>query len=142
MGDDGNRQVAVTLGQIGIALGLDPEQFEALDLQLDGIHGAVNKLAENVAAPETSVAAEIVSLKQEISVGFAGMQQSLADLNNTIFERSVDLAKWMAAIALASANPADNTAQIQAFIDQIATGLNLTADEIQAALNQPKSQGE
>lgn len=138
--DDGNRQVTVSLGQIAVALGLNPEQFATLEAQLGGINGAVNKLAENVADPETSVAAEIVSLKQEIAVGFAGVNQSIANLNNTIHDRAVDLAKWLAAIALAAANPADNTAEVQAQIDKFTAEIKSSTDALDSVVkaNQPK----
>lgn len=143
MGDDGNRQVALTVDQIAVSLGLNAEQFDKLvelgvqqDANLDGINGAINKLAENVSPPDTSLAAEIVSLKQEMSVGFAGVNQSLANLNNVIMDRAVDLAKWLAAIALAAANPADNTAEIQKLIDEQAAKLDRDATAINEALNQ------
>lgn len=141
MADDGNRQVALTLDQLAIVLGLNPAQFEALDLKLGGIHGAVDKLAENIAEPDTSVAAEIASLKQEVVVGFAGMNQSIANLNNTIHERAVDLAKWLAAIALATANPEDNTAAVQAKIDEITAELRASSNVVEDAINQDKPKG-
>ena len=146
MSDDGNRQVALTVERLAVELGLSPEQFKALldlgaqqDLNLDGINGAINKLAENVSEPDTSVAAEIASLKQEMAVGFAGVNQSIANLNNTIFDRSVDLAKWLAAIALAAANPADNTTEIQALIDKNAADVRTAKEKLQSSIdrNQP-----
>lgn len=134
--DDGNRQVALTLDQVAVVLGLNPEQFEALDLKLGGIHGAVDKLAENISEPDTSVTAEVQSLKEAVSVGLADLRQSITDLNNTIHERSVDLAKWLAAIALAAANPNNNEAAVQAKIDEITASLNASAQEQEDALNQ------
>lgn len=140
MGDDGNRQVALTLDQIEVVLGLNAEQFDLLlklgmqqDANLDGINGAINKLAENVSDPDTSVAAEIASLKQEIIVGFNNINQSLANLNNTIHERSVDLAKWLAAIALAASTPEDNSAAVQAKIDELTALLKPEADAFEEA---------
>lgn len=147
MGDDGNRQVAVTLNGVSVELGLNPEQFKALldlgaqqDLNLDGINGAINKLAENISPPDTSVAAEIVSLKQEIATGFAGVNQSIANLNNTIFDRAVDLAKWLAAIALAASTPDDNSAAVQAKIDELTQNLRTSTDAVEAAINQDKGE--
>lgn len=134
--DDGIRQVS-----INASLALNPEQFEALDLKLGGIHGAVDKLAENIAEPDTSVAAEIMSLKQEISVGFADVRQSITDLNNTIFDASNNIGKWLAAIALATSTPEDNSSEVQKQIDAVASSINQTATEQQEALdkfNQPK----
>lgn len=139
MGDDGNRQVVVTLSDIALALGLNPQQFEALDLKLGAIHGAVDKLAENVSDPDTSVAAEIASLKQEIIVGFNDINQSLANLNNTIHERSVDLAKWLAAIALATSNPDNNEAAVQAKIDEITRDIRTSTDAVEEAINQDQT---
>lgn len=137
MGDDGNRQVALTVDQIAIAVGLNAVQFQALldlwDLQLDGINGAINKLAENISEPDTNVAAEVRSLKQEVVVGFSGMQQSIANLNNTIHERSVDLAKWLAAIALAASTPEDNSAAVQAKINELTAILKPEADAFEEA---------
>lgn len=133
--DDGNRQLSISA-----SLALSPEQFEALDLKLGDIHGAVDKLAENIAEPDTSVAAEIVSLKQEISVGFAGVQQSLANLENTIFDASNNIGKWLAAIALAASTPDDNSKQVQEQIDSLTRQLKSSTDELDATVkaNQPK----
>lgn len=134
--DDGIRQVS-----INASLALNPEQFEALDLKLGGIHGAVDKLAENIAEPDTSVAAEISSLKEMVSVGFNDIRQSITDLNNTIFDASNNLGKWLAAIALATSTPEDNSAEVQKQIDAVASSINQTATEQQEALdkfNQPK----
>lgn len=132
MGDDGNRQVELKLGQVAIGIGLDPAQFESLDLKLGAIHGAVDKLAENVSSePDTSVANEIMLLKQEVVVGFSGLQQSLANLNNVIFDRSVDLAKWLAAIALATSTPDDNSAEVQKRIDELTATLKPEADALE-----------
>ena len=133
--DDGIRQVS-----INASLALNPEQFEALDLKLGGIHGAVDKLAENIAEPDTSVAAEIVSLKQEISVGFADVRQSITDLNNTIFDASNNLGKWLAAIALATSTPDDNSAQVQEQINKHAAEINAVRQKLQSSIdrNQPK----
>lgn len=141
MGDDGNRQVALTLDQIAIALGLNPQQFESLDLKLGGIHGALDKLAENVSEPDTSVANEISLLKHEVSVGFSGLQQSIANLDNTIMDRSIDLAKWLAAIALATSTPEDNSAAVQAKIDEITAELRASSNLVEDAINQDKSKG-
>lgn len=140
MSDDGNRQVALTVDQIAIALGLNPQQFEALDLKLGGIHGAVDKLAENISEPDTSVATEIRLLRQEITVGFDGVRQSIADLNNTIFERFTDAAKWLAAIALAASTPDDNSAAVQAQIDQHAAEIKTAKETLLSSINrnQPK----
>lgn len=133
--DDGIRQVS-----INASLALNSEQFEAIDLKLGGIHGAVDKLAENIAEPDTSVAAEIVSLKQEISVGFADLRQSITDLNNTIFEASNNIGKWLAAIALATSTPEDNSAQVQEQINKHAAEINAVREKLQSSIdrNQPK----
>lgn len=137
--DDGIRQVSISA-----SLALNPEQFEALDLKLGGIHGAVDKLAENIAEPDTDLAAEIVSLKQEISVGFADVRQSITDLNNTIFDASNNIGKWLAAIALATSTPDDNSAQVQKQIDSFTQQLKSSTDELDAAVkaNQPKYTGD
>lgn len=138
--DDGNRQVALALSIGDVAL--SAEQFEAIDAQLGGINGAINKLAENVAEPDTTVAAEIRSLKQEIVVGFTGINQSLANLNNTIMERAVDLAKWLAAIALAASTPDDNSDAVQKQLDEFTQQLKSSTDALDATVkaNQPKLQ--
>ena len=69
MADDGNRQVA-------IALSLSAEQFAALDTKLDGIDGAINKLAENISEPDTSVAAELSLLRNEVVMLFTALNQT------------------------------------------------------------------
>jgi SMC interacting uncharacterized protein involved in chromosome segregation len=137
MADDGNRQVAVALSISDVSL--SSTQFEALDTKLGGIDGAINKLAENIAEPDTNVAAEIQSLKQELVVGFAGINQSIANLNNVIFERSADLAKWLAAIALAASTPEDNSAEVQKKVDELTALLKPEADAFEQAA---KPEGE
>ena len=146
MGDDGNRQVALTLERLGVVLGLDAEQFKALldlgaqqDANLDGINGAINKLAEGIAPVDSSLAAEIQSLKEVVSVGLFDVRQSVVDLNNTIHERSVDLAKWLAAIALAAANPENNEAAVQAKIDEITANIRTSSDVVEDAINQDQT---
>ena len=54
--DDGKREVALSLG-------LDQAQFNALDEKLGGIDGAINRLGENVSSVDTSVAAEVSTLR-------------------------------------------------------------------------------
>ena len=149
MSDDGNRQVALTVERMGIVLGLDPEQFKALldiaaqqDANLDGINGAINKLAENISPPDTSVVAEIQSLKEVISTGFADTRQSITDLNNTIHERAVDLAKWLAAIALAASTPDDNSAAVQALIDKNAADVRTAKEKLQSSIDRNQPEGE
>jgi uncharacterized phage infection (PIP) family protein YhgE len=129
--DDGKREVALSLG-------LDPAQFNAIDGKLGGIDGAINRLAENVSPVDTSIAAEIALLKEMVSVGFADMAQGLANLNNTIFDASNNIGKWLAAIALAAANPADNTAEVQAHIDKLTTQIKQQADAVSAAVDNAK----
>lgn len=131
--DDGNRQLAISLG-------LNPEQFEAVDLKLGAIHGAVDKIAENIAEPDTSVAREIASLKEVVSFGFADIRQSITDLNNTIFDASNNLAKWLAAIALAASTPEDNSAEVQKQIDAATAQLKSSTDALDSVVkaNQPK----
>jgi len=125
MADDGNRQVM-------IALSLSAEQFAALDTKLGGIDGAINKLAENISEPDTSVAAEISLLRNELGMRFTA-------LNQTFIDMSENLGKWLAAIALAAANPEDNTAQIQQRIDQITSQVKAAKDKLQTSVdNQTK----
>lgn len=142
MADDGNRQVALTLDTVKVAVGLSEAQFNVLEMELNGINSAVNKLAENVAEPDTSVAAEIQSLKEVVSVGFNDVRQSITDLNNVIFERSVDLAKWLAAIALAASTPDDNSAAVQAQIDKHAAEIRTEREKLQSSLNRNQPEGE
>lgn len=135
--DDGNRQLS-----INASLALNPEQFEAIDLKLGGIRGSVDKLAENISEPDTNIAAEIISLKQEISVGFAGVQQSLANLENTIFDASNNIGKWLAAIALAASTPDDNSAQVQEQINKHAAEINAVQQKLQSSIDRNQPKGE
>lgn len=146
MSDDGNRQVALTVERLGVVLGLDAEQFKALldlgaqqDANLDGINGAINKLAEGIAPVDSSLAAEIASLKEVVSVGLFDVRQSVVDLNNTIHERAVDLAKWLAAIALAASTPDDNSDAVQKLIDEHAADIRAQREKLQSSIdrNQP-----
>ena len=144
--DDGNRQVALTVDQVAIALGLNAEQFDKLvelgvqqDANLDGINGAINKLAEGIAPVDSSLAAEIASLKQEIVIGFSGMSQSIANLNNVIFDAQNNLAKWLAAIALAASTPDDNSIEVQRKIDEATASMKSSTDALDAAVRNNQS---
>lgn len=135
MADDGNRQVALTLGQVEIALGLHSEQFEALDLKLGGIHGAVDKLAENISQPDTSVAAEISLLRNEL-----GMK--LTVLNESVVSMSENLGKWLSAIALAASTPDDNSAQVQEQINKNALEISAARKKLQSSIDRNQPKGE
>jgi hypothetical protein len=125
MADDGNRQVM-------IALSLSETQFNALDEKLSGIDGAINKLAEGISEPDTSVAAEISLLRNEVGMRFTA-------LNESIITMSENLGKWLAAIALAAANPNDNTAEVQRHIDEVASTIRTTREKLQTSIdNQTK----
>lgn len=146
MGDDGNRQVALTVEQVAVSVGLNAEQFAMLDTQLSGINGAINKLAENVSDPETNIAAqvtiltgEVQSLKEVVAIGAADLRQSITDLNNSLFtaltELSSNTGKWLAAIALAAANPEDNTAEVQQQIDAATASVKAVKDKLQTSVD-------
>ena len=123
--DDGNRQLAISLS-------LSDAQFDALDEKLGGIDGAINKLAEGISEPDTSVAAEISLLRNEL-----GMR--LTALNETIVQASENLGKWLAAIALAAANPDNNTDEVQRHIDEVASTIRTTREKLQTSIdNQTK----
>lgn len=128
MADDGNRQVAISLG-------LNPEQFEALDLKLGAIHGAVDKLAENISEPDTSLAAEVSLLRSEIGMRFTA-------LNETIIAMSENLGKWLSAIALATSTPDDNSAQVQEQIDKYTSQINAVKDKLQSSIDRNQPKGE
>lgn len=134
--DDGIRQVSISA-----LLALNPEQFQTLDLKLGGIHGAVDKLAENIAEPDTSVAAEIASLKEMVGVGFNDVRQSITDLNNTIFDASNNLGKWLAAIALAASTPDDNSKEVQEQINKHAAEINAVRETLQSSINRNQPEG-
>jgi len=123
--DDGNRQLA-------IAFGLDAKQFEALDTKLGGIDGAINKLAENVSDPDTSVAAEISQLRTEVGMKLTAINESIATMSDNI-------GKWLAAIALAASTPNDNSAQVQEQIDKFTAELKSTTNAIDAAVQSNQS---
>ncbi len=124
--DDGNRQLAISMG-------LNPEQFEALDTKLGGIDGAINRLAENISEPDTSLAAEVSLLRNEL-----GMR--LTAINESVVNASENIGKWLAAVALAASTPDDNSAEVQKQIDQFTSQLKTGTDELDAAVkaNQPK----
>jgi len=131
MADDGNRQLAVSLA-------LSAEQFNALDTKLGGIDGAINKLAENIAEPDTSVAAEIAAL----NTGVTELRQSITDLNNMLFaaiaELSSNTGKWLAAIALAASTPDDNSTEVQQQIDAATASLKSSTDALDSAVKANK----
>jgi hypothetical protein len=126
MSDDGNRQIAISLM-------LSPEQFEALDTKLGGIDGAINKLAENISESDTSVAAEISLLRNEVGMRLTAINESAVVLGQIITTASENIGKWLAAIALASADPDDNSAAVQAKIDQLTASLKPEADAFEGA---------
>lgn len=51
-----------------------------LDGVLSGLNGAVNKVAENISPPDTSVAEQLAILNQTISAGFAAVVAEIAKL--------------------------------------------------------------
>lgn len=109
---------------VKVSAEFNAEQFEALDLKLGAIHGAVDKLAENISSPETSVAAEVALLRNELGMRFTQLSDNMG--------------KWLAAIALAAADPEDNTAEVQAKIDFLTAELKPEADALEQAGNQPQ----
>lgn len=128
MADDGNRQVAISIG-------LNAEQFEALDLKLGGIQGAVDKLAENISEPDTSLAAEVSLLRTEL-----GMR--LTAINESIVTASDNLGKWLSAIALAASTPNDNSTEVQQRIDEYAAQIRTQREKLQSSINRNQPEGE
>lgn len=59
-----------------------------------------------------------------------------------IVDHSKNTGKWLSAVAIAAANPADNTAEVQKAIDELTADINASSDEtedaIEEATNQPK----
>lgn len=128
--DDGNRQLSISA-----ALELSKEQFEALDLKLGGIHGAVDKLAENISEPDTNLAAEVSLLRNEL-----GMR--LTALNESINNASENLGKWLSAIALATSTPDDNSAEVQKQIDKHAAEIRIQREKLQSSIDRNQLEGE
>lgn len=128
--DDGNRQLSISA-----ALELSKEQFEALDLKLGSIHGAVDKLAENISEPDTSLAAEVSLLRNEL-----GMR--LTALNESINNASENLGKWLSAIALATSTPDDNSAEVQKQIDKHAAEIRIQREKLQSSIDRNQPEGE
>lgn len=120
-------------GQIGISLSLSDEQFNALDLKLGGVHGAVDKLAENISEPDTSVAAEISLLRNELGMRLTAINESVNAMSNNI-------GKWLSAIALASSTPNDNSAEVQKQIDEFTLQLNTSTAALQGEIDQRKKE--
>src|SRR5689334_8210234 len=129
--DDGNRQLAISLG-------LNPEQFEALDTKLGGIDGAVNKLAENISSPDTDLATEISKLRTEVVAQLTALNESSVALAQAITLASENLGKWLAAIALAAANPDNNSEEVQQHIDTITNSVKSVKDKLQTSVDSQK----
>ena len=55
-----------------------------------------------------------------------------------INDHSANTGKWLAAVAKAAANPADNTDEVQRMIDDITASLNASATAEEDALNKAK----
>lgn len=64
--------------------------------------------------------------------------QELRLLRRSIDNFSANVGKWLSAVALAAANPADNTAEVQKQIDQLTADINASSDEVEAELNESK----
>ena len=109
---------------INITAEFSEQQFGALDTKLNGIVGAVDKLAENVSGPDTSVAAEIALLRNELGL--------------RLTQLSDNLGKWLAAIALAIADPDNNTAEVQAHIDKVTQQIKQQTDALAAEVEHAK----
>ena len=54
----------------------------------------------------------------------------------TIVDHSANTGKWLAAVAKAAANPADNSAEVQATLDQIAAEINASSATVEATINE------
>jgi hypothetical protein len=106
MADDGKRE-------------LEQTQFETLDGKLGGIDGAINRLAENVSDPDTSVAAEVALFRNEVGMRLTALNESAAMVGQAVNSLSENLGKWLAAIALASATPEDNSAEVKELAGRI-----------------------
>lgn len=128
--DDGNRQLS-----IAASLALSSEQFEALDLKLGGIHGAVDKLAENISEPDTNLAAEISLLRNELGMRLTAINESVNAMSNNV-------AKWLSAIALASSTPDDNSAEVQALINENAAEIKAARQKLQSSIDRNQPKGE
>lgn len=53
-----------------------------------------------------------------------------------IVEHSNNTGKWLSAVAKAAANPADNSAEVQKLLDQIADEVNASSDATEEVINQ------
>lgn len=58
----------------------------------------------------------------------------LSSIKAAINNLSANMGKWLAAIALAAANPADNTAEVQKKVDAITAEMNASADAVEDAI--------
>lgn len=66
----------------------------------------------------------------------------LSSIKASINNLSTNLGKWLSAIALAAANPADNTAEVQKKLDDIAAGLTNSADVVESAIKEITNQSK
>jgi hypothetical protein len=67
--------------------------------------------------------------------------EELRALRRSVDALSANTGKWLAAVAMAAANPADNSTEVQKAVDKIAAELNASATAEEDALknfNQPK----
>lgn len=55
-----------------------------------------------------------------------------------IVDHSKNTGKWLSAVAIAAANPEDNTAEVQKAIDKLTADINASSDEVEAELNESK----
>jgi hypothetical protein len=60
----------------------------------------------------------------------------LSSIKVAINNLSTNIGKWLSAVALAAANPADNTAEAQKLIDEKAAEIDASAAKMEEALNQ------
>jgi hypothetical protein len=58
----------------------DEKQFKQISLLLNGINGAINKAAENIGPPETSVVETLNKIDKTLTDGFAGIIAAISTL--------------------------------------------------------------
>lgn len=63
----------------------------------------------------------------------------LRALRLAIVDHSANTGKWLSAVAQAAANPADNSAEVQRALDQIAAEIEASTNAVEEEINRQRS---
>lgn len=139
---------------------MDETQFQQLDASLDGLNGAINRLAESVAPVDSSVHQAIVDLSanlakwqaaqtEALKTGLAMLVEALKSGDAAKFDTIIEMLRAQAGVStniellkeelsIIHEMVSDLTGEKQAEIDALADDIDKSSDETEIDLNQSK----